>query len=199
MRWRSSRRRAGTRSSSPEATASIPLMKLRLSEPKDPHRHRAHPWTVRHSREGRPDRNRRGHDARRSRVVLLCCGRNVRWWRMTAAEIGDPQVRNRGTLGGSLAHADPSADYPAAMLAVDAEIHLKGPKGLAGRESRRLLPGPVHRESGGGRNHRRRAVCAGRRPPPTPSSTSARRTSRSSASRRRSTSPRARSGPPVSG
>jgi carbon-monoxide dehydrogenase medium subunit len=47
----------------------------------------------------------------------------------TAAEIGDPQVRNRGTLGGSLAHADPSADYPAVMLAVDAEIHLKGPKG----------------------------------------------------------------------
>jgi carbon-monoxide dehydrogenase medium subunit len=47
----------------------------------------------------------------------------------TAAEIGDPQVRNRGTLGGSLAHADPSADYPAVMLAVDAEIHLKGSKG----------------------------------------------------------------------
>jgi len=46
-----------------------------------------------------------------------------------AAEIGDPQVRNRGTLGGSLAHADPSADYPAAMLAVDAEIHMKGRKG----------------------------------------------------------------------
>jgi carbon-monoxide dehydrogenase medium subunit len=46
-----------------------------------------------------------------------------------AAEIGDPQVRNRGTLGGSLAHADPSADYPAVMLAVDAEIHVKNPKG----------------------------------------------------------------------
>jgi aerobic carbon-monoxide dehydrogenase medium subunit len=46
-----------------------------------------------------------------------------------AGEIGDPQVRNRGTLGGSLAHADPAADYPAAMLAVDAEIHVKGPKG----------------------------------------------------------------------
>jgi carbon-monoxide dehydrogenase medium subunit len=46
-----------------------------------------------------------------------------------AAEIGDPQVRNRGTLGGSLAHADPAADYPAVMLALDAEIHVKGPKG----------------------------------------------------------------------
>jgi aerobic carbon-monoxide dehydrogenase medium subunit len=47
----------------------------------------------------------------------------------TAIEIGDPQVRNRGTLGGSLAHADPAADYPATMLAVDAEIHIKGPNG----------------------------------------------------------------------
>jgi carbon-monoxide dehydrogenase medium subunit len=46
-----------------------------------------------------------------------------------AAEIGDPQVRNRGTLGGNLAHADPAADYPAVMLAVDADIHVKGPKG----------------------------------------------------------------------
>ena len=40
----------------------------------------------------------------------------------TAAAIGDVQVRNRGTLGGSLAHADPAADYPAAVLALDAEI-----------------------------------------------------------------------------
>jgi carbon-monoxide dehydrogenase medium subunit len=40
----------------------------------------------------------------------------------TACEIGDVQVRNRGTLGGSLAHADPAADYPAAILALDADI-----------------------------------------------------------------------------
>ena len=46
-----------------------------------------------------------------------------------AVEIGDQQVRNRGTLGGSLAHADPSADYPAVMLAIDADLHVKGPKG----------------------------------------------------------------------
>ncbi|HCE03402.1 MAG TPA: carbon monoxide dehydrogenase, partial [Acidobacteria bacterium] len=47
----------------------------------------------------------------------------------TAATIGDPQVRNRGTLGGSLAHADPAADYPAMLLAVDAQIQLQGPGG----------------------------------------------------------------------
>ena len=39
-----------------------------------------------------------------------------------AGEIGDPQVRNRGTLGGSVAHNDPAADYPAALLALDATI-----------------------------------------------------------------------------
>ena len=46
-----------------------------------------------------------------------------------AKSIGDPQVRNRGTLGGSIAHADPSADYPAVMLALDADIHIKGVNG----------------------------------------------------------------------
>jgi len=46
-----------------------------------------------------------------------------------AATIGDQQVRNRGTVGGSLAHADPSADYPAVMLALDAAIHIAGPRG----------------------------------------------------------------------
>ncbi len=45
---------------------------------------------------------------------------------MTAEHIGDQQVRNRGTIGGSLAHADPSADLPAAMLALDAEMSVTG-------------------------------------------------------------------------
>src|SRR5437764_15237315 len=39
-----------------------------------------------------------------------------------AASIGDVQVRNKGTIGGSLAHADPAADWPAAVLALDAEL-----------------------------------------------------------------------------
>lgn len=47
----------------------------------------------------------------------------------TAATIGDVQVRNRGTIGGSLAHADPAADYPATILALDAEITATGTKG----------------------------------------------------------------------
>lgn len=40
-----------------------------------------------------------------------------------AGEIGDPQVRNRGTLGGSIANNDPAADYPGAVLALNAVIH----------------------------------------------------------------------------
>jgi aerobic carbon-monoxide dehydrogenase medium subunit len=46
-----------------------------------------------------------------------------------AAIIGDPLVRNMGTIGGSLAHADPGADLPAVMLAADGELVLAGPAG----------------------------------------------------------------------
>src|SRR5215469_12284707 len=47
----------------------------------------------------------------------------------TAALIGDPMVRNMGTIGGSLAHADPAADYPAVVIACGAEMVAEGPKG----------------------------------------------------------------------
>jgi carbon-monoxide dehydrogenase medium subunit len=52
----------------------------------------------------------------------------------TAGRIGDVQVRNKGTIGGSLVHADPAADYPAAILALDAELEVAGPNG------RRTIP-----------------------------------------------------------
>ena len=58
-----------------------------------------------------------------------------------AASIGDPQVRNLGTLGGSLAHADPSADYPAAMLALDADIHIRGLNGARVVKAREFFRG----------------------------------------------------------
>jgi carbon-monoxide dehydrogenase medium subunit len=46
-----------------------------------------------------------------------------------ARVIGDPQIRNRGTIGGSLVHADPSADYPAAVMALDARVTLTNSSG----------------------------------------------------------------------
>jgi len=47
----------------------------------------------------------------------------------TATTIADVQVRNRGTIGGSIAHADPAGDWPATILALDAEIKSVGPNG----------------------------------------------------------------------
>jgi carbon-monoxide dehydrogenase medium subunit len=55
----------------------------------------------------------------------------------TAAVIGDVQVRNRGTIGGSIAHADPAGDLPAAAVALDVQLKVVGPKGertISGRQ-----------------------------------------------------------------
>src|SRR2546421_6327921 len=46
-----------------------------------------------------------------------------------AAQIGDPQVRNRGTIGGAASHADPFGDFPACLLGPDAELKGVGPQG----------------------------------------------------------------------
>ncbi len=51
-----------------------------------------------------------------------------------AANIGDIQVRNMGTIGGSIAHADPAADYPASLLALEAKV------GLASAKAKREMP-----------------------------------------------------------
>jgi aerobic carbon-monoxide dehydrogenase medium subunit len=47
----------------------------------------------------------------------------------TARGIGDPLVRNRGTMAGAVAHADPAADWPAALLAANASVVANGPRG----------------------------------------------------------------------
>ena len=47
----------------------------------------------------------------------------------SASLVGDPQVRHRGTIGGSLVHADPAADLPMAALALDARLEITGPSG----------------------------------------------------------------------
>ena len=46
-----------------------------------------------------------------------------------AGQVGDPQVRHRGTLGGSLAHGDPASDLPAVVLALRGSIVARGPQG----------------------------------------------------------------------
>ena len=106
----------------------IPVMKLRLSQP-------ASLIDIARIPELRGIRKKDGrieigagtvhHDVATSSVLQEECPIIAE----TAAAIGDAQVRNRGTLGGSIAHADPSADYPAALLALDAEIHVKGHTG----------------------------------------------------------------------
>jgi carbon-monoxide dehydrogenase medium subunit len=55
--------------------------------------------------------------------------------------IGDLQVRNRGTIGGSLAHADPVSDMPAVMLAVDATFNLRSKRGRRSVKAREFFQG----------------------------------------------------------
>ena len=68
-------------------------------------------------------------------------------WAPLAAEaarvIGDPQVRWRGTIGGSLAHADPAADMPAAVLASEAELEAASPRGRRRIAADRFFLGPL--------------------------------------------------------
>jgi carbon-monoxide dehydrogenase medium subunit len=106
----------------------IPVMKFRLSEPKlliDIGR--IPELSGIRSKDGRIEigAGTVHHDVATSPLLQKECPMLAE----AAAAIGDPQVRNCGTLGGSLAHADPAADYPAAMLALDADIHLKGASG----------------------------------------------------------------------
>jgi carbon-monoxide dehydrogenase medium subunit len=106
----------------------IPLMKLRLATPsvlvdvgpvrdlsyiRDDGDHIAIGALTRH------------HDLEHSDLLAQQCG----VLRAVAGEVGDPQVRHRGTLGGSAAHGDPASDLPAALLALDAVLVARGPSG----------------------------------------------------------------------
>ena len=48
---------------------------------------------------------------------------------LAARTVGSPQIRNRGTIGGSIAHADPAAEIPAVLVALGGEVTARGPKG----------------------------------------------------------------------
>ncbi len=106
----------------------VPMMKLRLAQPKHVIDLRKVPGLAGIKDEG----------------GTLVIGAMTTHWQMessallkqkcpilteTAAVIGDPAVRNVGTIGGSLAHADPAADQPATMIALGVELVSQGPKG----------------------------------------------------------------------
>lgn len=59
----------------------------------------------------------------------------------TVRRIGDRQVRNRGTVGGSVAHADPAADLPTTLVALDASLELRGPDGARSVPAREFFLG----------------------------------------------------------
>jgi carbon-monoxide dehydrogenase medium subunit len=113
----------------------LPLMKLRLANP---------PVLVDINRI--PDLNYIREDPRLGRLRIGALARHIDFERSdlirqkypmlwdTARGIGDPLVRNRGTLAGAVAHADPAADWPAALLAADGEVVVFGSKG------ERLIP-----------------------------------------------------------
>lgn len=65
------------------------------------------------------------HDIMTSSAIQSKCA----MMSQTAAVIGDVQVRNMGTIGGSIAHADPAADWPASLLAADAVIEMRSSSG----------------------------------------------------------------------
>jgi carbon-monoxide dehydrogenase medium subunit len=58
-----------------------------------------------------------------------------------AGQVGDPQVRHRGTIGGSVAHADPASDLPAVVLAVGGSLVVRGPNGDRVVEARDFFRG----------------------------------------------------------
>ncbi|HUJ28079.1 MAG TPA: xanthine dehydrogenase family protein subunit M [Myxococcales bacterium] len=60
-----------------------------------------------------------------------------------AVQIGDAQVRNRGTIGGSLAHADPAADWPAVLIALDASVRIGSARGERTLKAADFIVGPL--------------------------------------------------------
>lgn len=106
----------------------LPLMKLRLSEP------------AKLIDIGRID-ELRGIEAEGDRITIGAMTTHSELERSdlllarcpvlasAASRIGDPQVRNRGTIGGSLVHADPAGDWPALFLALDGEAVVASPRG----------------------------------------------------------------------
>ena len=106
----------------------IPLMKLRLASPSEVVDIGRLPGMNGITESGgtvRIGATATHHDIETSSVIRA----KVPLLAETASHIGDVQVRNMGTIGGSAAHADPAADYPAALLALEALFRVASAKG----------------------------------------------------------------------
>jgi carbon-monoxide dehydrogenase medium subunit len=106
----------------------LPLMKLRLATPSvlvDVGRLTDLSYIREEGDELAVGGLTRHHDLEHSALLQEQCGLLAH----VAGQVGDPQVRHRGTLGGSLAHGDPASDLPAAVLALGGTMVLRGPGG----------------------------------------------------------------------
>jgi aerobic carbon-monoxide dehydrogenase medium subunit len=106
----------------------VPMMKLRVARPKyliDIHRIADLKYIREEGGQIRIGAMTRHVEIEESPLI----GEKLPILREAASEIGDAQVRNRGTVGGGLAEADPAGDYGAVVLALDALIKCVGPRG----------------------------------------------------------------------
>jgi len=106
----------------------IPMMKLRFARPSalvDIGRIAALSYVEEDGDQIRIGAGTRHHDVHRSEVLEAGCPVVS----FTAGLIGDPQVRHKGTIGGSVVHGDPASDLPAVLLALDADFVLTGAGG----------------------------------------------------------------------
>lgn len=120
----------------------VPLMKLRLAQPRHLVDLRKLPGLVGVWESGGTLQigAMTTHDALDKNALLR---QRLPMLAEAAGHIGDAQIRNQGTIGGSLAHADPSADWPAVTLALDASVQLVGKGGERSVKIEELIVGPL--------------------------------------------------------
>jgi aerobic carbon-monoxide dehydrogenase medium subunit len=120
----------------------IPLMKLRLATPShlvDLRKVSGLSGITESGEELRIGAMTRYRDIETSKLVQA----KIPAMSEAAAQIGDAQVRNLGTIGGSLAHADPSADWPAVTVALDASVQIASKTSERVLKVEELIQGPL--------------------------------------------------------
>lgn len=120
----------------------VPLMKLRLAQPKHLVDLRKVPGLA-GIREAGGVLEIGGMTTYRAVEMSTAAKAKLPVLAETAGQIGDPQVRNLGTIGGSLAHADPSADWPAVLVALGASVKIAGKKGERTVPVEEFIVGPL--------------------------------------------------------